>query len=121
MAYAVRLILILYLVITLLLIAGNFQNAKAEHTSEGHVIGGFMITGACLALTAPDETYRWPNAKRPQWFKKIPAPVCWLAPFAMAYIKENYVDDSVSSSREDIREWAYGGAAAALFSWKWNF
>lgn len=109
-----------YVVLTIFLVALAAE-ARAEHTSVGHVVGGFMITGTCLALVAPDERYRYAELKRPVWLSKIPPQVCWLIPTTMAFIKENYIDDSQSSSREDIREWTYGAGAAILWDWKFKF
>lgn len=73
--------------------------AKAEHTSEGHVIGGLMMTTVCMMM----------KRKETLGFQHVPDWLCIASPFIMAYVKEQYYDPPHASNREDMIEWLKGG------------
>lgn len=86
--------------------------AQAEHTSEGHVIGGVMMTTVCMMMKRHETL----------GFQHVPDWLCIASPFIMAYFKEQYYDDSDATSREDMIEWAKGGLLGGgmikLYEWK---
>lgn len=86
--------------------------AKAEHTSEGHVIGGVMMASVCMMM----------KRKETLGFQHIPDWLCIASPAIMAYFKEQYYDPPHASNREDMIEWMKGGLLGGgmikLYEWK---
>lgn len=85
-----------------ILVSFSVTQANAEHTSEGHVIGGVMMTSVCMMMKR-NETWG---------FQHIPDWLCIASPFIMAYFKEQYYDPPHASNREDMIEWMKGGLLA---------